>query len=251
MDNNFKTTIPAGGTEPRYSNGSPRIGGAFQAGWDKLWSRFPVILLTILIFFVVNLAIQGIQLLFGSGDSFGENLYSMAFGLILSILVTGPLSFGLANFYMKVVRGDSVSVPNLFDSFTNYGHVMLAVLLKSLIIGVGTIFFIVPGVIFSCKLAFVEFLVVDRKMSAIQAIEASWELTRGYAGRIFLMYLLFIPISLAGLLVFVIGLVPAMMWTGLTIGAFYLMVLKQREPAPEAIIEEGSGCIEEASHKQE
>ena len=42
------------------------------------------------------------------------------------------------------------------------------------------ILFIVPGIIFGCKLAFVSYLVVEQKKEAIEAVKKSWRMTKGH-----------------------------------------------------------------------
>jgi uncharacterized membrane protein len=111
--------------------------------------------------------------------------------------------------------------------------VLVAGLLVSIIVAVGFIFLIVPGIIFACKLAFTPYLVMDRKMPAIDAIKESWRMTGGHSGTVFLIMLLAIPICFAGFLCLGVGIIPATMWIMLTIASLYHSVSQLNKASPQ------------------
>ena len=80
---------------------------------------------------------------------------------------------------------------------------------------------IIPGIIFACKLAFTPYLVVDRKMEVIEAVKESWRMTDGHAWTVFLIGLLAIPICIAGLICFGVGIIVSLMWIRLTFASLY------------------------------
>ncbi len=81
------------------------------------------------------------------------------------------------------------------------------------------------------KLAFVPYLVTDRKMDATDAIRESWRMTTGHSTTIFLMGLLTIPLAIAGLILLGVGIVIASMWIGLAFAAIYSTVAARDIPA--------------------
>ena len=85
------------------------------------------------------------------------------------------------------MRNGEFDVKDTFSTFDNYLNVVLANLLVSAIIAIGLIFLVVPGVILACRLAFVRYLVMDKKLEPVEAVEASWRMTRGHANSIFFM----------------------------------------------------------------
>ena len=109
----------------------------------------------------------------------------------------------------------------MFEAFRNYRNVVLATLLVSVIILVGSFLLIIPGIIFTCKLTFTPYLIVDRRMGVIEAVKESWRMTNGHAWTVFLIGLLAIPISIVGLLCFVVGIIPALMWIRATYASLY------------------------------
>lgn len=103
------------------------------------------------------------------------------------------------------------------------------------IVGFGIMLFVVPGIIFWCKLAFTPYLVVDRKMRAVDAIKESWRMTTGHAWKVFSVGLLAVPIFLAGLICFGVGIVISIMWVHLAFASLYLAVSR----SGEALVQEG------------
>ncbi len=98
-----------------------------------------------------------------------------------------------------------------------------------MIIMIGIMVLIIPGIVFACKLAFVPYLVVDKQMDAVSAVKESWRMTRGHAFSIFLIGFLAIFISLAGLIAFVVGIIIAIIWVRLATAALYHAVCIEQE----------------------
>jgi len=126
--------------------------------------------------------------------------------------------------YLKAVRDEKVEVGDLFAAKENYMNVVLASLLVNFIIGIGIILLIIPGIVFACKLAFVPYLVIDKKMDAIEAMKKSWEMTDGYAMNIFAMGVLAIFIAIGGFIAFLVGVIIAAMWIYASFASIYYSV---------------------------
>ena len=84
--------------------------------------------------------------------------------------------------YLKAVRRKNGEVAEVFDSFKNYLNVVLASLISGAIIAFGFFILIIPGIIFACRLAFVPYLVMDKKLDPVKAVEESWRLTKDMDG---------------------------------------------------------------------
>ena len=146
------------------------------------------------------------------------------FVVAYTILIEGPVTFGVSFAYLKAARGDKVEIKDMFEAFKNYLNAVFASLLVGVIVVFGLILLIVPGIIFACKLAFTPYLVVDRKMDAIEAVKTSWRMTDGYAWNVFFIGLLAIPIGIAGLLALGVGIIVSVMWVGLAFASLYHVV---------------------------
>jgi len=142
-------------------------------------------------------------------------------GFIYGILIVNPIDYGILFAYLKAARNDKLEIRDMFEAFHNYWNAVLANLLVGAIIVVGFFLLIIPGIIFACKLAFTPYLVVDRRMAVIEAVKESWRMTNGHAWTVFLIGLLAIPISIAGLICLVVGIIPAIMWITATFASLY------------------------------
>ncbi|MFC1968747.1 DUF975 family protein [Chloroflexota bacterium] len=143
------------------------------------------------------------------------------FGFAYSLLILRPVDYGVSFANLRAARGGKLEIKDMFEAFKNYVNVVLANLLAGAIIIIGFVLLIVPSIIFACELAFVPCLVVDRKMGAIEAVKESWRMSRGHAWKVFLIGLLAIPISIAGLICFGVGIVFAGMWTRQAFASLY------------------------------
>ena len=105
------------------------------------------------------------------------------------------------------MRDENADIRGIFSGFqTNYLNIVLANLLVFAIVGIGMVLLVVPGIIFGCRLSFVPYLVMDRGLDPVAAIEKSWNMTRGHGWRIFAMYLVAIVLICVG---FMLVIVPA------------------------------------------
>lgn len=192
----------------------PTVGSCYGNGWRQLWKYFLELFLIIIIAFVIGLP-AGVARF---GDGFGiSGILAIAYG----ILILGPIEYGVAFAYLKAARGDKLEIKNMFGAFQNYWNAVLANILVYVIIGVGLVLLIIPGIIFACKLIFTPYLVVDRKMEVIEAVKESWRMTGGHAWKVFLIFLLAIPIGIAGLICFGVGIIVAIMWVSIALASLY------------------------------
>ncbi len=187
---------------------------SYKNGWRQMWKYFLRLLLIGIIGFVIILPSE-------IGSEEGSAVGLGILGLIYTILVTGPIEYGLSFVYLKAARNDEPEIRDMFKAFSNYRNAVLAHLLVVTIVTIGFFLFIIPGIIFACKFAFTPYLIVDRRMAAIEAVKESWRMTRGYTWTVFLIGLLTIPISIIGLICLIIGIVPALMWISATFASLY------------------------------
>lgn len=197
---------------------TPTVGSCYSNGLDKLRQYFLELLAIFIIMFVI-----GIPAGMGSWSSSSVNSFTILdfFGYLYSLLISGPVGYGVSFAYLKAARGEKPEIKNFLEFMNNYWNAVIAGLVTSIIIIIGFILLIVPGIIFTCKLAFVPYLVIDRKMGAMEAIRESWNMTDGHATTVFLIWLAGIPICIAGLLFFGIGIILSFMWIYLALSSLY------------------------------
>ncbi len=198
------------------------VSGVFDHSWKILKRYFPELLLLILIQMLLSIPI-GLGSMFFT-HQFSGTFTNGLFNLVYGVLVMMPLSYGTSWVFLKAVRGEPFRVTDIFFAYQQFGNVLLANILVTLIVFAGFIMLIVPGIIFACKLSFVPYLVMDEKMDAADAVRKSWNMTKGYTGTIFLMGIVSFFIGLGGLICFIIGIFPAIIWISLAFATIYMVV---------------------------
>jgi len=162
------------------------------------------------------------------------------FAFAYSLLILAPLDYGVLFGFVRGARGEVPQVNDIFAVLDNYLHVILTRLVTSVIVGIGMVALIVPGIYFACRLAFAPYLVVEYKLEVVQALRASWDRTRGKAGTIFLMGLSTIPIGLVGLLMCGVGILFAMVWIRGAFASLYVALTPAPAPTGEQDDENGN-----------
>ena len=113
-------------------------------------------------------------------------------GLIVSVLVSALISVGYAQFNLDLIDGVKPSIVTLFSKGKQVGTAILANILVFIRVFVGTILFIVPGIIATYKYAMVNYIIADNPgISAREALEMSKEMMRGNKFRFFCLNLSF------------------------------------------------------------
>lgn len=91
-------------------------------------------------------------------------------------------------------------------SFRQIAHYLIAEVISGLLVIIGFIIFIVPGIILSLKFQFTNFFIVDQGLGPIAAMKKSWMVTKGVKLKLLIFDLTLILLNLIGLLVFGFGL---------------------------------------------
>jgi uncharacterized membrane protein len=193
---------------------------SYGYGWQQLWKYFLHLFLIVIIVGVANAPAQG--LLGNQGEFTAGFVMLNVLVAVYSILVLPIVRYGGDWMYLRYMRDERPNVGDLFLGFKkSYLNIVLANLLVFAICGIGFLLFIVPGIIFACRLAFVPYLVMDKGLDPVAAIEKSWFMTRGHGWRIFGMYLLGIVLFFLGLLLLIVGALFALMWVGTAFASLY------------------------------
>jgi hypothetical protein len=117
---------------------------------------------------------------------------------ILAAAVALFLGAGIVNFSLKVARGQPYQFGDLFGGGKYFLSIFAAGLLIGIAVDIGLIFLVVPGIILSLGFSVAPWVIVDRGLGPIEGMKASWELTDGHKGTIFIFNLIAFGLSLAG-----------------------------------------------------
>ncbi len=215
----------------------PTISESLGNGWLVMKKYFLLLLLVV----IINGIVQGIAKFDYKFDDPAKLIpfapligFAILVGLAMFFMVQPIIRYGAKQLFLNAVRDVELDLKVLFIGFQrNYINIVLANLIVVLIVGVGLIFLIIPGIIFACRLSFVPYLVMDKGLEAVKAVETSWKMTKGYGWRIFGLLCMSFLIVIAGLICLIIGVFPAAIWIGSTWASFYQAVetkLQNDEP---------------------
>jgi uncharacterized membrane protein len=204
----------------------PTISESLGNGWYVMKKYFLWLLLVVII---CGLFDSPARFTYKADHSFPEIIGFAAFAILGAILIffliRPVIAWGGNLIYLESVRDKNPDLKNLFIGFQrNYWNIVLAHLLVAIIVGFGFVFLIIPGIIFACRLAFVPYLVMDKEMDPVKAVEESWRLTKGFGWTIFGLALMAIPIVIAGLICLIVGIFPALIMINASFASLYQAV---------------------------
>jgi len=178
---------------------------ALRYGWETFkrrpWFFAGATLVILLISALIDTLTSGIDAAFT-----GSTEEPSIVGLIVNIGLGTLLSMGATALYL--VAHDSPEAADLAllwhpQPFWKYLGMSILV---ALVIGVGLILLIVPGIIFALMFMFSPFIVIERELGPIDAMSESSRITRGHKWPLLGLLVLLILINVLGLLALVVGL---------------------------------------------
>lgn len=178
------------------------VGDALRFGWEKTKANLPL---------VVLLALAA-ALATGIPSAIAESLKHDAPGLAGLFRLAGSIislivGVGVTRISLRLHDGGTAVVRDLFavDGPLLWRY-FLASLLYALIVAVGTILLIVPGIIFAVRYIFYGYAVVDRDAPPVESMRQSAAATRGVWWNISLFGLAVILLNVLGALALGVGL---------------------------------------------
>ncbi len=236
----------------------PTFGNSFGTGWRVMTDNFIRLLLIVIILAIVTGPSTIVNFNFDKNDlhrvpwEWTRNIDGIInwasigmmaafFGLIallFTFFVVPVFEYGADMTFVQAVRKIKPDFELLIRGFwQNYLHIVLANLLVSALVILGCFALIIPGIIIGCRLVFVSYIVMDKRLDPIEAVELSWKLTRGHGWRIFAMGFVSCFILLFGLIFFIVGIFPAIMWVSSSFATLYQSVLNEKEkPAEQPVL---------------
>lgn len=211
-DNPYETPKAKLTKEDRLAaTGDFTIGEALQQGWDTTWATIGVWLPA----GILGVVIAGLA----------------AITIIGYFVVVPVIGYGFILLLLNM-NDRKADIGDIFAGFSKYGTALGRMLLLSLLFlclsllcnslayvgmaiespgltGVGQIVGTVANIMIAVRLYFAFFVVVDQDMPAVESLKASWEITRGKGLSLLLMVLLCVVIIMAGMVAFLVGVIPA------------------------------------------
>lgn len=202
------------------------VGDCVKRGFELTKRHFGTIFLVGLTYFAVSLAAGA---LFGAIDAAlgwtptqsdfhigGDNRMAGQFqssggiaSSILSNVLSIFLALGVTRIGLNIVSGQDVSVAMLFGGGRKLLPAIGASILFGLMVGVGLILLVVPGIYLALRYGQFLNAMVDRDLGVLDSLRCSSSITTNNRLNLFLLALLSIAIFIAGFLALIVGLIFA------------------------------------------
>lgn len=167
------------------------VGDKIKEAWPLYKENFGMFILMVIISFVTQ----------SLGNE--KHLFLAFVSFIVSILVSYVWIRSIINLVDK--KEFKPFEKESFPSISQYWNFLKTVFLSTLVIIVGVIFLIIPGLYLSGRLMFASYISVEKNQGARKSIRESWDMTKDFGWKIFGKGLLVGLFILAGLIALFFG----------------------------------------------
>lgn len=153
-----------------------------------------------------------------------SNQLNVWMSVVLSIvlwLLSELVSIGVIKIYLALTAKKQAGLSDLFKHWRLIFKFLAGSIVYGLVILVGFILLIIPGIILSVRLQYWSFVLVDKDVGPIAALKESWRITRGSTINLLLFGILIGLVNLLGALALGLGLLVAIPTTWLATANVY------------------------------
>lgn len=172
------------------------IGQTFSNAWKAVKAN-----IWVLVGLFIGYSILSFTLSLFSGQS---TVFNSIFA-ILSLVIGSLFSLGYLRNIFQALDGEE-------PQFSAYGQesrklikYIAASLIYSIIVFIGTILLIIPGIYLGIRLQFFSAFIVDEDCGAIESLKRSWAITKNEELPLFLLFLFMVLIFIIGVLLLGVG----------------------------------------------
>ncbi|MDR2775253.1 MAG: glycerophosphoryl diester phosphodiesterase membrane domain-containing protein [Tannerella sp.] len=188
-----------------------------RTAWKGLKSQF-WLLTGLLIGFTIVYSLLFIFAIPAKGDFFS---ISCIITYILCVFLLCLFQLGYLKNCFQTLDGEE-------PQFSSYGQVsrklpayLAAYLIYSIIIAIGSVLFVIPGIYLALRLQFFMASIIDEDTGIIKSFKRSWEITKGHSMRLFVVMLIMLLISFIGQIALFVGIFVAIPLIVLTYGVVF------------------------------
>lgn len=213
------------------------VGECLSFGWKTFKIRPWLFVQAGVLLFLINMAVSLLQSLFElGGEQAGPavaavvGIISVAIGLAISFLI----SMGETAFFLR--SHEDVHATTIRDLWhpKPFWKFFAASVLSAILIVLGLILLIVPGIFLAILLMFVGYLVIERGLAPVAALKHSAALTKGNRWQLLGLGAAIIGINILGLLALLVGLFVTVPVSFLAVTHAYRVLSREGELTTDA-----------------
>jgi len=208
------------------------IKDSIKFGWEKLWSNFLFIIGVVLISFTASVLLGRIQDVLGEGTPVVDIVMT-----VTSLFITSVISIGYYKIFLKIHDGQRADFKDLYQHYSLFWKYLITSVLYGLMVFVGLILLIVPGIYLALKYAFAVLIVIDEEnISTMEALSKSSDITLGVKWKLLGFVILITLINVVGAVLLGLGLLITIPMT--TMASVYVYRRLAHETAGEVVVVE-------------
>jgi uncharacterized membrane protein len=204
------------------------IGEALSFGWET-WKSNALLWIGVIIIFSLIESIPQIPAR-AAEDRAVLAIIVGVIGFLLSELV----QIGLTKMSLSFVDTGRAEIADLFNGYPVFISYLIASLIFGVMLAVGLVLLVVPGIIVAVVFCMYPYTIVDRALGPIDALQRSMELTRGVRMDLFLFGLATLGLNLLGAIPCFLGLFVTVPMTMMA-GAYIYRRLDRETPLGTAV----------------
>jgi len=125
-------------------------------------------------------------------------------------LLTGPMIVGYMRMIKNGEQNGKVQIADVFKGFDSFVPALLAVLLGSIIVSIGYMLCVLPGMLLMAIIPTAAYLVASGETDGIEALKRAWTAVKGNLVGAFLCMLVLAIIGNIGLILCFVGVILTM-----------------------------------------
>ena len=152
-------------------------------------------------------------------------------GNLLSLFVTPPIGVGLALFFLNLHDGNKLEINTIFNPFKDvWLNSVLAYFMMIVIIIIGSILFIIPGIIASLMFSQVFYIIAeDNKIDPYNALVKSKKMMDGNKWKLFKIILRILLLAIVCILTLGIGFIWLAPYQNAVYAKFYNLLKESKD----------------------
>jgi uncharacterized membrane protein len=202
---------------------------ALSFGWDTMKKNFVLFLGVLVVTFVILGIISFVQ---SHTHSHGMRLIIY----LINVVVSCYLGIGLIRIALQFIDQQTPGFGVLFSGGSQLWSYLLAAIITGVVVGVGCILLVIPGIYLAMRLQFYGYYIVDQGMESIPALKASWAATEGLVLRLFGYNIVLALIAIVGFIALFVGSFAALPTVMCAHAALYRQLVSRSQDSGSAII---------------
>lgn len=210
------------------------IKSALEFGWNKTKEHFTYFVGLLVILFAATVTLNALASI-------------PIIGVLIVIAGQTILNMGILKISLVLGRGMSrPSYKELFTTIKPFWVFLGASLLMGLLVAIGMVLLVVPGIIAAITLQFATYLVIDKNLGVVEALKESARITQGNRWKLLGVMIVLALVNVIGGLLFGIGLLLTIPMTLMAMVFIYdALIRSEPEPTTSSLPKEKSNTLEQ------